>query len=76
MGRVPLDEINARAHEIQSWLRQRITVAELLAKMTGWDKHPSPPENTVAAHSRAIPWGTRRSDAATRPACLWYAGMG
>jgi uncharacterized protein (TIGR02996 family) len=43
VSRVPVDEINARVLEIQSWLRRRVTVAELLVRMAEWDKPPQPP---------------------------------
>jgi uncharacterized protein (TIGR02996 family) len=36
--RVPLEEINARTREIQSWLRRRVSVAEMQAHMAEWDK--------------------------------------
>src|SRR5262245_57525543 len=40
VSRVPVEEINARVREIQSWLRRRVTVAELLAQMAEWDRPP------------------------------------
>jgi uncharacterized protein (TIGR02996 family) len=43
VSRVPTEEINARIREIQSWLRRRVTVAEVLARMAEWDKPPRPP---------------------------------
>ncbi len=42
VSRVPIEEINARVREIQSLLRRRVTVAEVLGQMTEWDKPPEP----------------------------------
>ena len=38
VSRVSIEEIYACHQEIQSWLRRRVTVAELLAHMAEWDK--------------------------------------
>ena len=44
--RIPMERYYAREREIRSWLRRRVTVAEMLAKMAKWDK-PSTPRRSV-----------------------------
>jgi uncharacterized protein (TIGR02996 family) len=43
VSRVPIEEINARVREIKSWLRRRVTITEMLARMAKWDKPAAPP---------------------------------
>jgi uncharacterized protein (TIGR02996 family) len=55
VSRVPIDEINARVREIQSWLRRRVTVAELLAeaaRLDWWADRPRTPWQWVARRLR------------------------
>jgi uncharacterized protein (TIGR02996 family) len=44
LSRVPIDEVNARNREIQSWLRKRIAVSDYLAAVAECDKPPTPPK--------------------------------
>lgn len=48
VSRVPIDEINARVWEIQSWLRKRVTVDEVLTRMTDWDRKAEIPKSLWA----------------------------
>src|SRR5262245_30408595 len=44
VSRVPVEEISARAREIQSWLRRRVAVAENPSGLLKWDNQSSAPK--------------------------------